>query len=327
MMSGVVVRPNRGLGMKLKALRKFRGTQAWVIVAIIYLGLLAVRPQYVTGASGSVLVLECSLLGVLTVGEGVVMIGGGIDLSIAANVGLSNVVGAIYFGGKDPSFLIGVAIVIGVSVAIGALNGVLIGVLKMPPFITTLAVMLGLNGVTLMIANSAVGSAPSSLVEFYAMRVVGIPGPTLILILVLIVMSIFLVRTVWGKSVYATGGSPTLAEYAGIRVRRTRISLYMVAGAMAGVTAVLYLARSGVGNPMALDGLELQAITAAVIGGVSLFGGRGSVIGGLGGVVFLTIIAFMLSEVGVGGRFLSLAEGVVILGALSTFRQKSDTNL
>jgi ribose/xylose/arabinose/galactoside ABC-type transport system permease subunit len=130
------------------------------------------------------------------------------------------------------------------------------------------------------------------------------------------------VRTVWGRAVYAVGGDPTLAEHAGIAVRRTRLSTYVLSGLLCGGAAIVLLGRAGVGDPTALQGFELQSITAAVVGGVSLAGGRGSVWGALGGVAFLVLATTVLSLAGVEARYLTLAQGGLILLALCSYRPR-----
>jgi ribose/xylose/arabinose/galactoside ABC-type transport system permease subunit len=215
-----------------------------------------------------------------------------------------------------------VLLTMGVAIGVGVLNGVLIGLLRMPSFITTLAMLLTLDGITLTYAESAVGAAPDGLINFYTQKLWIVPMPTVLLLGVAALVAACLRSTVWGKSVYAVGGDAGLAGHAGVRVTRTTVSLYVVSGAVAGVAALALLSRTGVGDPTALQGAELQAITAAVIGAVSLTGGRGSIVGALGGVAFLTLVSVLLTQAGVPDRFLILAQGVLILAALATYRAR-----
>jgi ribose transport system permease protein len=320
-MSSATVDAGRGLRAPA-VLSRLRQSQAWVLVILLAAGTLVVSPGTITGANGEDLVRQCAMLGLLTVGESVVLLGGGIDLSIAANVRVASVLGASYFGGTGSSFLTGALIVMGVAVAIGLVNGILIGLLRMPAFITTLAVLLTLDGITLTYAESAEGGAPDSLVNFYTDKLWVLPMPVVLLLVVALVVAACLRSTVWGKSVYAVGGDADLASHAGVSVARTTFSLYVISGAAAGVAALLLLSRTGVGDPTALQGLEMQAITAAVIGAVSLAGGRGSILGALGGVAFLTLVSVLLTQAGVPDRFLVLAQGVLILAALATYRAR-----
>jgi ribose transport system permease protein len=322
-MSSTAVQADRRPALRAGVvLDRLRQSQAWVLVILLAVGTLLVSPGTITGANGEDLLRQCALLGLVTVGESVVLFGGGIDLSIAANVRIASVIGAAYFGGTGASFLTGALIVVGVATGIGLLNGILIGLLRMPAFITTLAVLLTLDGVTLTYAESAEGSAPDALINFYTDKLWILPMPVVLLLAVALLVAASLRSTVWGKSVYAVGGDAGLASHAGVRVTRVTVSLYVVSGAAAGVAALLLLSRTGVGDPTALQGLELQAITAAVIGAVSLAGGRGSILGALGGVAFLTLVSVLLTQAGVPDRFLVLAQGVLILAALATYRAR-----
>ena len=175
---------------------------------------------------------------------------------------------------------------------------------------------------TLSISSSAAGAAPDGLIKFYTQKFCYIPMPAVLLIVVAAMAAFSLRATVWGKAVYAVGGDATLAGHSGLRVARTRFSLYTVSGGFAGVAALVLLSRSGVGDPLALQGAELTAVTAAVIGAVSFAGGRGTFWGALGGVAFLTLVSVLLTQVGVPDRYQILAQGLLILGALARYRGK-----
>lgn len=324
MSSPVLVRDAPSSSRTFKLLDQLRHSQAWVLAGALLLGSLVWSPEVVTGPNGQDLLRQSVILGLLAIGQSVVLIGGGIDLSIAANVRVSSVVGATYFLRPDSSLLTGALIIVGISVGIGLVNGILIGVLRMPAFITTLAMLLTLDGFTLTYAESAVGSAPSSLIMFYSETFGYFPKLFLLLVVVALLVALALRSTVWGRNVYAVGGDARLASHAGVRTIRVTVSLYVVSGGLAGVTAIVLLSRTGVGDPTALQGLELQAVTAAVIGAVSLAGGRGTVLGALGGVAFLTLVAVLLTQAGVPDRYLVLAQGLLILGALATYRAKSN---
>ena len=309
-------------GLARSSLAWARQSQAWLLVAVLVVGSLVVQPSVIVGANGQELLRQLAILGLLSVGQSAVIIGGGIDLSVAANVRISSVVGATYFATPDASLLVGILLTILVSMAIGLVNGILIGPLGLPPFITTFAVLLVLDGVTLTLASSAVGAAPERLILAYTQSIWFVPLPAVVLIATALVAWYAMRSTVWGKSVYAMGGDPVLAGHAGVRVIRTRVSMYVDSGFTAGLTSIVLLSRSGVGDPTAIPGMELMAVTAVAIGGVSLAGGKGSVIGALGGATFLILVSVLLSQAGVPDRYLVLAQGVIILLALASYRQR-----
>jgi ribose transport system permease protein len=314
--------------MSRMALSKGFGTAArsasvWILVAVVAAVLTVIKPGALWGPGGQDVLLQLTIIGILTVAQCVTILGGGIDLSVAAIVRVSSVVGAAYLSTPGASLLLGFLLVLGVGAVIGIVNGLLVGVAGLPPFLTTFAMLLVLDGLTLTFAPSAVGAVPSLLIEAYSWQVLWIPVPFLVLVLVVVVMALVLSRSVWGKSVYAVGGDRRLALHSGLPVRRVSASLYVVSGLLAGVTALVLLSRNGVGDPLAIQGMELLSVTAVVIGGVSLLGGRGSVVGAVAGAVFLTLISVALSQVGVPAQFVTLIQGVVIVLALATYRPRS----
>ena len=146
-----------------------------------------------------------------------------------------------------------------------------------------------------------------------------------IMFAVLIVLTILMLRyTAFGKYLYAIGGNPEVAHLSGVPVKFVRYGVYIICSVTASVTGLLWLSRMGVGDPAIGDGIELQAITAVIIGGTSLFGGRGSVIGTLGGVLLLGITANLLVMLGVNQFIQGLIQGIIIVGAVALYKQEGD---
>jgi ribose transport system permease protein len=297
--------------------------QAWILVLLVLAGVALFHPSIASWVNAKTVLSGMGILGVLAVGQTIVLVGGGIDLSVAANVRLASLLGAQYMATDGSSLTLGILLMLGIGTAVGLLNGLLIARLRMPAFITTLGTLLLLDGATLTISSTPAGLAPDALVTFYTGTFAGIPYPALVLLGVAVAVGVALRATVWGRSVYAVGGDAELAEHAGLSVRRTRLSIYALSGLLAGVAAVVLLSETGVGDPSAVQGFELQAITAAVIGGVSLAGGRGRVLGAVGGVAFLVLVTTVLSLIGVETRYRVLAEGLLILVALSSYRPRA----
>lgn len=298
------------------------GGQIWLVLAALALAILVLRPSMLNGTGLQGLLRDVSVLALLCLGQATVMVGGGIDLSVAAITRVASVLGALYFASAGAVTIVGCLVVVLVATGLGTLNGLLIGLLRLPPFITTFAVLLILDGLTLSMAASAVGTAPPGLIEAYSTAPAGISLPFLLVVAVLIVLLFALSRTPWGKSVIAVGTNPVLAGHAEVRVTWTRISLYVVNGVVSGLAALVLLSRSGVGDPLAIQGMEMLTVTAAVIGGVSLAGGRGRPLGALGGAIFLTLLTHLLSEFGVDSRYQVLIQGLIILAALASYSRE-----
>ncbi len=312
-------RQRGGLRDRIGRLRD--GGQIWLVLAALAVVILIFRPAMLNGAGLQGLMRDVSVLALLSIGQATVMVGGGIDLSLAAVTRVASVIGALYFASAGAVTLLGCLIVLGVAAGLGIVNGILIGLLRLPPFITTFAVLLILDGLTLSMAASAVGSAPPALIEDYSKAPLGVSLPFVLVIAVLMVLIFALSRTPWGKSVIAIGTNPVLAGHAGVRVTLVRVSLYVVNGLVSGLAALVLLSRSGVGDPLAIQGMEMLTVTAAVIGGVSLAGGRGNPLGALGGAIFLTLLTDLLSEFGVASQYQILIQGLIILAALASYRR------
>ena len=146
-----------------------------------------------------------------------------------------------------------------------------------------------------------------------------------IMFIALIVITIFILRyTAFGKYLYAIGGNLEVARLSGVPIKRVRYGVYIICSISASVTGLLWLSRMGVGDPAIGEGIELQAITAVIIGGTSLFGGRGSVIGTLGGVFLLGVTANLLVMLGVNQFVQGLIQGIIIVTAVALYKQQGD---
>jgi ribose/xylose/arabinose/galactoside ABC-type transport system permease subunit len=216
-----------------------------------------------------------------------------------------------------------VAMVAMVTIAtmVGLGNGLAASWLGASPFIVTLGMLLALQGISLTYAPSSVGSVPAEIVNLYDASIGPLPLAGAILLVAFVMTWFALRRTTWGRSVYAAGGNATASRLAGISVTRTQMSTYVLTAILCVVAALIILSRSGVGDPQTGDGLELSSITAVVLGGTSLFGGRGALLGTLGGVLLLAVISTVLDLLQVPSSYQSLVSGLVIVVAIAAPRR------
>jgi predicted ABC-type sugar transport system permease subunit len=250
-----------------------------------------------------------------------VIVAGGIDLSVGFIVGLSSVIGARVMqelGSSVPPFLgllIGIAVALVVSLIPGLINGLLIARLKVPPFIGTLGMYgiargfgyLSANGVTVPVDNK-VNS------DFGNTNFLGIiPIPVLITIILVFIMHYVLSQTKFGQYTYAIGGNKQAAQRAGINVERHTVGLYMLTALLAGIAGVIYTGRFTAGAAQAGEPTMLNAIAAVVIGGASLFGGAGTIVGTVIGALIIAVIDFGLVYINVSPFYQFIAVGMVII--------------
>jgi ribose transport system permease protein len=247
-----------------------------------------------------------------------VILTGGIDLSVGSILALSGVSMAMLINqGIAPSFAILIALLIGVLT--GTVNGISVGILGIQPFIATLAGMVAFTGIALRITNG--GPQPfDNLGSIFNLlgsgNVLGLPGPFLVFMLVA-ALGIFSLRYLaFGRFLYAIGGSAEAARLTGIRTTPTLIGAYIVSGFTAALAGVMTASRLGVGAPTAGGLMNLDAITAVVIGGTSLMGGIGGAVGTVFGALLLATLSNLMNLIGISPFDQQIVKGAVILVAV-----------
>lgn len=264
---------------------------------------------------------QASFLGVVTLGQMLVILTAGIDLSVGSVVKLSVLVSAVLMNGSAENTLPVILLVMGMGVLIGLIHGFFITQLDINPFIVTLASYVILRGLALSISTSPIGKASKGILLFYDQRL----GPFSLIFIIFIILSVVLYwilhYTTFGRYIYALGGNQEVARLSGISTKRIRYGVFVLCSLLASICGLLWLSRMGVGDPVIGNGLELDTITAVIIGGTSLFGGRGGVVGTTGGVLLLTILANLLVTLNVPQYYQGLIEGTVIVAAVAFYRQ------
>ena len=267
---------------------------------------------------------QSAFLGIVALGQMLVILTAGIDLSVGSLVKVSILVSAIVMNGESANVVPAILAALGLGVLVGLIHGFLINELRIAPFIVTLASLVILKGIGLTISSSPVGKASREVMMFYVQKVGPLPVIALMFFVLVILTMLLLRYTVFGKHLVAVGGNVEVAHLSGVPVKRTRYGVYVICSLTAVVTGLLWLSRMGVGDPAIGDGIELQTITAVIIGGTSLFGGRASVLGTLGGVLLLGITANLLVMLGVSQFIQGLIQGVIIVAAVALYKQEGD---
>ncbi len=259
---------------------------------------------------------QVSLNAILSVGMTMVIISGGIDLSVGGIVALSACLCAsIIKTTGNVALAIAVALVVG-AVA-GSFNGILTAKTGIAPFIITLSTGAICVGSTMAYTNA--GPIPLNNPAFKMIgqgTVIGIPIPILIMLVVFVIAAYVMKRTKFGRYVYAIGGNENASRVAGVQVVRVKASVYLISGVLAAFTAVIYTSRLSSGVPSLGVGFEMQAITAAVIGGASLAGGQGSIWGTLIGAMIIGILNNALNLLNINTYYQNIATGMVVLLAV-----------
>ncbi|MGI6020742.1 MAG: ABC transporter permease [Lachnospiraceae bacterium] len=274
-------------------------------------------PNFLKAANILNMLQQCSTAGVIGMGMTLVIITGGIDLSVGAVAALAGMIASISVTAGVP---VPFAIILGILVgaACGAFSGFFVAVTGLPNFITTLGTMQIARGLALLVTKGTpVFGLPASFSIIGGARIGGlIPVAGLIWIALTVIFALILKYTTYGRSLYAIGGNREAAILSGIKATRNELLAYTICAALAGFGGIITASWLKTGQPTACDGYELDAIAASVIGGASLSGGIGGVVGTFGGVFLLQIITNIFNLVGLSSFYQQIAKGVIIIGAL-----------
>jgi ribose transport system permease protein len=296
-------------------LKKLGPLLALVAVCI---GLAFMSPNFLTVGNSFDVMRQVSINALIAFGMTLSILLGGIDLSVGSILAVSSVLAAMMMrGGHGAGLAVGIAVLAGAGM--GSLNGVIIARGRVAPFIATLGMLTLLRGVALVLSNGSPISGFSS--HFFAMLGGGyvarlIPVPVVLMLAMFAVFWFVLTRTVFGRHVYATGGNAEAAKLSGVNTNRVQLLAYTVSGAMAALAGVILTSRLDSAQPTAGAGYELDAITAVVLGGTSLAGGRGWIFGTLVGALLIGVLNNGLNLMGVSSFYQQVVKGSVILLAV-----------
>ncbi|HLQ36150.1 MAG TPA: ABC transporter permease [Planctomycetota bacterium] len=282
------------------------------------------QQDFLTANNMATVAVQTVFVALGAIGMTFVVVSGGIDLSVGSAAALAAVVTARFAAAGQPVLVAAMAGVL-TGAAVGAGNGLLITRLSVVPFITTLGTMGMARGLGKYLANeSMVNADPGWLPELMSRFpkpswLVLAPAVWLVLLLGLL-LSVVLQRTLFGLHTYAIGSNESNARLCGVRVERTKAWIYLLCGALSGLAGVLYFARTEVGDPMAASGLELQVVAAVVIGGGSLAGGEGTIRGSLAGAFLMAVLHNGCTLVGVANCVHEILVGAIIVVAVALDR-------
>ncbi len=296
-----------------------------ILVAILF-GFL-IGPRFFSPANLELMARQTAIVCVAALGMTMVIVSGGIDLSVGSVIALSTVVTAQFL--RDGSWpLVAAAGAIGAGAVCGLMNGVLITGLRVVPFIITLGTMLLVRGAAKGVADERRIEAPLTWLNGLLRTVrdgsgVLVPAGIWIVVLLAVVVAVTLQYTRFGRHLFAIGSNERTARLCGVQVERCKIAVYMLAGAFAGLAGVMEFSRLSVGDPTVAIGAELGVIAAVIIGGGSLSGGKGTVVGTIAGAGIMTVIQIGCSQHGLPNWVQEIVTGTIIVFAVALDRLRS----
>lgn len=273
--------------------------------------------KFFTPANITNILIAMSVVGLVTIGESFLLVTGKVDLSPGSVAAFSGVLVALLLNAGLNMFL-AIGIVVAAGLVIGVINALLINKLKLEAFIATLATMSIFRGFAYIICGGkAVFITNASYLKFGAGRVLGVPIPVILFLVLFIVFMVVLARTRFGRSVYMVGGNPTASRLTGINSQKVLIVLYMMTAAFSALGGCIMTARMSSGQPMSCEGLEFDAVTAAVLGGVAMSGGVGTLGGALIGLLIMQGFNNGLMMLNIPSFWQTVSRGLLLIAALS----------
>lgn len=301
--------------------RQNRGSAIWLVLLAECVIWTILSPHFLTVRNLTNVIRQGSFAGIVAVGGTFVMLTGSIDLTVGSLTAFAGIVAAGVMTRVDNAVL-GIAVTIGIGLLSGLTVGVITTRFRVPSFIVTLAGLQILAALTLLFNNGGPIPLHNDLYEWWGVGSVGpIPVPVIVLAAVYAFGWVLLTQTKFGRRTYAVGGNPAAARYAGINVDRHIVSVFVLAGLLTGIGAVLIAGRLATASPLTGQGLELSVVAAIVVGGTSLFGGEGRITGTLAGVLIIAFLQNGLTLVRISSFWQQLAIGLVILLAVVIDRQ------
>lgn len=289
-----------------------------LVVLVVFFAIAS--PSFFTVSNITTVLLSTAVIAILALGTTFVIITGGIDLSLGTGMALASVMTGVFVTNMGLPVWVGVLGGIATGVLMGLINGVNITFLRLPPFIATLAMMMIAGGLALVISGVApiYFAADNGFQQNFAIGTLipGLPNAVLITGVLAVIAWLVLSKTLLGRYTFAIGSNEEATRLSGVNTRRWTILVYMFAGAFTGIAGVVIAARLGSAQPQIGTGYELQAIAAVIIGGTSLLGGRGSILGTVIGALIMSVLVNGLRILSIQSEWQNIVVGIVVLIAV-----------
>ena len=311
--------------------RQLQQSLAFGTLVILVIFFAVASPNFFTFSNIATVLLSTAVIGILALGTTFVIITGGIDLSLGTGMALCAVMTGVFITNMGLPVWLGLLGGVATGVLMGLINGINVTFLRLPPFIATLAMMMIAGGLALVISGVAPIYFSSSAPDFkkIALGVIipGIPNAVLITAVLAIIAAVVLSKTLLGRYTFAIGSNEEATRLSGVNTRRWTIFIYMFAGAFTGIAGIVIASRLDSAQPQIGMGYELQAIAAVIIGGTSLLGGRGSILGTVIGALIMSVLVNGLRIMSIQTEWQNVVVGVVVLLAvfLDSLRNRQRT--
>jgi ribose/xylose/arabinose/galactoside ABC-type transport system permease subunit len=287
-----------------------------LIILVLFIALTFASENFLTANNLSNLVRQTAVNGIVALGMTFIIISGGIDLSVGSIVGVAGVTSALLMKGGT-AISVAIIITLLLVVVFGILNGVMVYDFHIPPFIATLGTMTIVRGATMLICDAKmVAGLPKAFTGFSQAKFLGMPSLFLVWVVLIIIASFIMTKTIFGRNIYAIGSNIEVARLSGINIRKNIYGIYAVGALLSGIAGILMTSRLANGIPTGGQGYEMDAIAAAVVGGASLSGAEGTIIGTVLGAMIMAILRNGGNLLGIDSFVLQMLIGFLIVLAV-----------
>lgn len=309
------------MGRAFNEIKRLYSEKPIVLVLILYVIFsLAVIPKFSGLNNLSDIIVQSSDLTIIGCGLTFVILNGGIDFSVAATMGLGSIVGASimnlndgYLAKSAYGFIAAIAVMILIGLIIGMLNGIAVLKLRMPSFMATMSTNLIFGGLALFYTQSGtINNLPGTFKFIGSGKVLNVPFPIISALVVVLITNYMLSRTVFGRNVYAIGTNPKAAYISGLPVKRTIFKLFVICGFLAALGGIVMTARLGAGLPALGTSSFLDVVASVIIGGSSVFGGSGTILGTAAGALFITVLNNSMNLMNIQWYVIIIVKGLII---------------
>jgi len=312
-------------GLNLKKINSYSSViYTYIFLIVVFIIFYIFFPVYRSPANISNLLIQIAPLAIVALSQAVVLVGGGVDLSVGAVISLTTIIAANLMGTSATGIILGLVLIFSIASLVGFINAVICNETHIPPLIVTLAMSYVVQGIVLWYRATPGGSVPRSLSNIIIYRFNVLSIPIIIVVIIYIVFAFIMSRSVFGLHTYAVGGNELYARMAGVNIKKIRIGNYIISTVLASVAGIVLASRIGSGAPLIGSPYTLDSLTAAIIGGMTFAGGEGFVIGALGGAAIIGMINNALNMSGVDPFYQYIFSGGLLILAMiiNSFRRR-----
>ena len=288
----------------------------WGVLLVLIIAASYLAPNFTNPRNIRNIITQSAALALVSIGQTFVLLIAGIDISVGSTISMVVTIMALMMAPTPISMVLTIFVGLAAGSAVGLSNGLLVTKLRMSPFMVTLATLSIVQGLALVFSQTPPSILPREFSPIFTGAIGPIPVPLLVVVGATLVATFILRQTCFGRHVYAVGSNEHATRLSGMATDRIKIAVYMISGFMAGFAGVFIAARSRAGDPLIGTNFAFDSITAVMLGGASLFGGRGTVYGTIAGVFIIAILGNMLNLMGVPSNFQFVLRGLLLILAV-----------